>query len=201
MQTVHQIEMREKCKKDLDAFKNQNKKLAEDEIFKKYCDGIFNIKNLEVYPTIRKYQTDEELKIKIQRMSQHQLALLELAKIYNFSREQIDQLKNDLEKMNISILKHFIKYYACGTAKAILPMFISLFDADGAPRQYGPYYTNIDGAVHNELEVKSDHDNSFDSFDYNGYEEEVLYLYDFYFEFCGNCDCGASEYCMYSQDL
>ena len=150
---------------------------------------------------IRKYQTDEELKIKIQRMSQHQLALLELAKIYNFSREQIDQLKNDLEKMNISILKHFIKYYACGTAKAILPMFISLFDADGAPRQYGPYYTNIDGAVHNELEVKSDHDNSFDSFDYNGYEEEVLYLYDFYFEFCGNCECGAFEYCMYSQDL
>ena len=189
--TIHQIEMKKKCKEELEVLKSQNQNLTEDEILKKYCDEVFNFKSLKVYPTVRgKYPSDDELKIKIQKMSEHQLALLKLVEEHNISREQIDQLQNYLEKKNIDILKNFLKYFACRSAKAIVPRFLDFFDADGQPKQYSPYY-NIDGNIENESGMESD--------DEYGYPAEFIDIYNFKFEFCGNCECSYQEECWYSR--
>ena len=193
MWNMHQDALKLICKNDLNELKLQNEKLTEEKLFSKFCEEVFTFKNIFQYHLPidpRKYPSDEELAFKIQKMSDHQLALLALASERNFSREKFSQLIDVLEKKNICILKQFIKQFACRSAKAIVPKFLAFLDGHCQPRQYGPYY-NIYGDIEDDSGMGSDHEYA--------YGAEFIDLYNFKFELCGNCDCFHPEYCWYSR--
>ena len=77
----------------------------------------------------------------------------------------------------------FIKHFACKTTEAIVPEFITLFDADNYLREYNNASSDVE----------------FDMDDDDMYPYEVVSLYNFQFQICGNCDCNHSEDCFHSE--
>ena len=77
----------------------------------------------------------------------------------------------------------FIKHFACKTTEAIVPEFITLFDADNYLREYNNASSDVE----------------FDMDDDDMYPYEVVSLYNFQFQICGNCDCNHLDDCFHSE--
>ena len=172
-------ELKDKCERELDQLKIQNKFLNPDNLFMLYCDNEFVFGKLGVLPIdFRNYPSNEILKTKIEKMSQHQYALLILAGERLFSCERMEKLKDHLENKNICILNEFLKYFACKSAESIVPYFPKFLNADGQEKKY---------AIGKKVKMNE-----------YGEECEIINLYNFEFQFCDNCDCGEPGYCWYS---
>ena len=174
---IHHVEMKRKCENDVRYLKSQNQNSTEEELLTKYCSQQFTYEKLNLHPI----PSDEEIKLKIQSITERQLAVLAFAEERNFSDKMMDLLKDDLQERNISILKKFLTNFGCRTAKAIVPKFIKIFDVDGEPRKY-------DECIEHKLSelcgCMSDY--------------ELFGLYNFHFYYCENCDYNCDEYCFYT---
>ena len=158
MKTIHQLEMMEKCQRDLDHLRTkiQFQNVFDAWVF--YCKKTFTYENLQVEKHEDTDKQQHELKLKVQKMSEHQEAFLTLVKEKGFGNGHIESFKNELEYLNIWILKNILRRFGCTLTWGTVQNYLTFFDENDESRTYG--------------DVGMD----------NSYDERVVSLYDYEFK-------------------